>query len=171
MKKLGVILFTFLFAGYSHAALEANKIYFGGGLGMNSLSGIDFSDGLGFQIFAGYDLPVKMGQGTLSVEAGYMDTGDMTLGVTTVPTPAFPFFAVVPYEDNLTGVWANAVYSLPLQNKLSLLGRAGLDFGDDDGLMLGAGVGLQLDSKMEIRAEYVIRDTIDSLQVNLVIRQ
>jgi hypothetical protein len=163
MKKLSLVLIAMLYtfntsaADGSKSAIDAKKIYFGGGLGLNSLSGIDLSDGLGLQIFAGYDLPVAVGEGTLSAEVGYMDSGDLDAG---------PFRKL-----KANGLWGNVVVSLPMQNKLSVIGRAGLDIGDDDGLMLGAGLGLQMDNKMEIRAEYVIRDNVDSLQLNLVVRQ
>lgn len=145
--------------GYSYAA-KKDKIYFGAGLGFNSLSGIDLSDGMGYQFFAGYDLPVKMGKGKLSIEAGYMDTGNME----------FANFFGIPIEAKAKGLWGTAVYSLPLQKSLSLIARAGLDIGDDDGLIIGAGLGFKLSPKMELRGEYVIRDNVDSLQVNFVMR-
>ena len=163
MKKLSFIFFAMLVTGYSYA-VNSDKLYVGGGLGFNSLSAIDFSDGLGYQLFGGYTLPVKMGKGKLSLEVGYMDSGDMEVGA--IPT----FFGPVVIEDKAAGLWGNAVYSLPLQDKLNLLARLGLDIGDDDGLMFGAGVGFKLSSKMEVRGEYVIRDTIDSLQVNFVMK-
>ena len=159
MKKFSFIFIAMLMTGYSHAA-NVDKLYIGGGLGFNSLSGIDFSDGMGFQIFGGYDLPVKMGKGKLSIEAGYMDSGDMEVG------NIFGFVV----ETKATGLWGNAVFSLPLQAKMNLIARAGLDIGDDDGFMLGAGLGFELNPKTELRAEYVIRNTIDSLQVNFVMR-
>jgi opacity protein-like surface antigen len=161
MKKMSIVFIAMLYAFNTNAAdgskstIDAKKIYFGGGLGLNSLSGIDLSDAIGFQVFAGYELPVEVGDGTLSVEVGYMDSGNFD----------------GPGKGKAKGVWANAVVSLPLQNKLSVIGRAGLDLGDDDGLMLGGGLGFQANEKMEIRAEYVIRDNVDSLQLNLVIRQ
>lgn len=161
MRKLTVLVMAMLLTGYAHAA-NKDDLYFGGGLGLNSLSGIDFSDGLGFQFFAGYDLPVKMGKGKLSLEAGYMDSGDVEFG-------AIPFFGG-PLEARFKGLWGNAVFSLPLQDKLNLVLRAGLDIGDDDGIMFGGGLGFKLNSKMEVRGEYVIRDLVDSLQVNLVVR-
>ena len=169
MRKLTVLVMAMLLTGYVQAA-NKNDIYFGGGLGLNSLSGIDFSDGMGFQFFAGYDLPVKMGKGKLSLEAGYMDTGKMEQSVTTV-SPVFPFPVItVTGEAKATGLWGNAVFSLPLQDKLNLVLRAGLDIGDDDGIMIGGGLGFKLNSKMEVRGEYVIRDHVDSLQVNFVMR-
>lgn len=159
MKKLSFVFVAMLATGYSHAALDMSKVYFGGGLSSNSVPGA--SNGTGFQFFGGYDLPVKLGKGQLSVEAGYMDTGDMK-------TPASLFF---PGQDqSASGLWATAVYSLPLQKNLNLVARSGLDIGDDDGLMFGAGVGYMLNPKMEIRGEYVMRHTVDSLQVNFVMK-
>ena len=148
MKKLGFIFIAMLVTSYSHAAFDAKKVYFGGGLSSNSWSAS--SNGMGFQFFGGYDLPVKVGKGKLAVEVGYMDTGDMdvTIGPFTTSTSA-------------SGLWGTAVYSHPIQKNLNFVGRAGLDIGDDDGVMFGAGVGYKLDSKMELRGEYVIRDTVD----------
>lgn len=162
MKKLSVILIAMLVTSYSYAAVNSDKLYVGGGLGLNSVGSLAFSDGLGYQIFGGYVLPVKMGKGKLSIEAGYMDSGDIEFGIA-------PFFGT-PLEVRFKGLWGNAVYSLPLQDKLNLLLRAGLDVGDDDGLMIGAGLGLKINNKMEIRGEYVMRDIVDSLQVNFVMK-
>jgi hypothetical protein len=86
-----------------------------------------------------------------AVEVGYMDYGFDAGG-------------------NSGGLWATAVVDGAISGNLGWLGRVGLDFGDDDGLMLGAGLSLDLDSRAEIRGEYVIRDNIDSLQLNLVYR-
>ncbi|MCW8831508.1 MAG: outer membrane beta-barrel protein [Gammaproteobacteria bacterium] len=163
MKKLYVMLFVMCMAGYSYAEVDSDKLYLGGGLSLNSLSGIDFSDGIGLQVFAGYKLPVKIADGSLSVEAGYMDSGDMDSSVN------IPGLGVFKGETEAKGVWVNAVIDLLLKDKLSFVGRAGLDLGDDDGIMLGGGLGLRLDEKMQVRAEYVIRDHVDSLQVNLII--
>jgi hypothetical protein len=126
------------------------------------LNDIGFGDdAVGFQVFAGMPIPVDLGKAKLMGEVGYMDSGDFDINVG-------PFGTV---SENATGLWANAVVDVPLQDKISLIGRAGLDFGDDDGLMIGGGLGFQTSNKLEIRVEYVIRDNIDSLQANLVIRQ
>ncbi|HEX5513307.1 MAG TPA: outer membrane beta-barrel protein [Gammaproteobacteria bacterium] len=133
-----------------------DNLYAGAGISLNSLSGFD--DAVGFQIFGGYKLdtlnldPVK-----LAVEVGYMDSGDFEANY---------WFGKV--EANVSGVWASAVASYPLTPELNLLGRLGLDFGDDDGLLLGAGVGYTVSKEIELRAEYVIRDNVDSLQANFV---
>ena len=159
MKKLSFIFAAMLVSSYSNAAFDLKKAYFGGGLSSNSIPGS--SSAIGFQFFGGYDLPVRLGKGKLSVEAGYMDTGDMD-----VPT-------IIPgltRANNASGLWGNAVYTMPIQKKLNFVGRAGLDIGDDDGLMFGAGVGYKLNPKMELRGEYVIRDNVDSLQVNFVMK-
>lgn len=169
MKKLNAVLIAMLVTGYSHAA-DTSKLYLGGGLGLNSLSGIDVSDGIGFQLFGGYQLPVKMGKGSLAVEAGYMDTGNMEQSVSVVIPGLPPTVVTVTGEAKATGLWGNVVYNLPLQDKMNLVLRAGLDIGDDDGFMFGGGLGFNLSSKAEVRAEYVIRDHVDSLQVNLVMR-
>ena len=172
MKKSGVLLVALLSvfnvnaADDSEVSIDTNKIYFGGGLGLNSASGVD--SGMGFQFFGGYELPVKMGKGALSVEAGYMDTGDMTASTTF--NDGFGNVRTFSVDASASGLWGNAVYELPLQNKLSVLGRAGLDLGDDDGLMFGAGVAYKLNQKMGLRGEYVIRDHINSMQVNFVMK-
>ncbi len=162
MKKLS-LLFVVLLGVFNANAEEESKIvidtkdfYFGGGLSLNSLSGIELNDGLGFQVFAGYVLPVKMSESSLSIEVGYMDSGDVEVNRRR--------------DENAKGVWSTAVISVPLKGKLSLLGRAGLDFGDDDGFMFGGGLGYLVNEKIEMRGEYVVRDEIDSLQFNIVIR-
>jgi opacity protein-like surface antigen len=170
MKKLSLV-FVVLLCVFNANADEGSKIiidtkslYFGGGFSLNSLSGIEFGDGLGLQVFAGYELPMKMAEGTLSVEAGYMDSGNIDM------RKAVPGLGSISSEAKVKGIWSTAVISFPLKDKLSILARAGLDFGDDDGFMFGAGMGYQANEKMEMRAEYVVRDNVDSLQFNVVLR-
>lgn len=146
----------------SHPAIaenfDARQIFFGGGIGINDANFGD--DAVGFQIFAGLPIPVSMQNLKLSAEVGYMDSGDFDNN-----TP----FGNVSAKAN--GIWGTAVAEIPVQNNLNVIGRLGYDFGDDDGIMIGAGIGLPVASKMDLRFEYVIRDNIDSLQANLVIRQ
>lgn len=159
MKKLIPLLGLLLVATQANAADQNTKqIYFGAGVGFNSIDNNNNfnnndSDAVGFQLFAGLPLAVDMDSAALAVEVGYMDTGNFDNG------------------GSANGIWSTAVASLPLNNNLKLLGRLGYDFGDDDGLMAGAGVGFALASKVDMRIEYVIRDHIDSLQANLVFRQ
>ena len=58
--------------------------------------------------------------------------------------------------------------ALPITNNIDLLGRGGIDFGDDDGLMTGIGIGFHASRQFEIRGEFVARDHVDSLQLNFV---
>jgi len=160
MRKLSIIFIAMLITGTSYAVDNSSKLYLGGGLGLYSVDSLAFSDGTGYQIFAGFDLPVKMGKGKLSIEAGYMDSGDIDYGVGWWTVPVY----------RAKGIWSTAVFSLPVQRKLNVLARAGLDVGDDDGLMIGAGLGFNISNKMEIRGEYVIRDIVNSLQLNFVMR-
>lgn len=149
-----------------HAAettpFNAEDIYVGGGLSSNSASGLDSA--MGFQIFAGVPLNVDLGSVNSAVEVGYMDSGKMEACVNV------PFFGNVCGGDNATGIWANYVATMPLSGQLYGVGRLGLDFGDDDGLMYGIGVGHGIDDKLDVRGEYVARDNINSLQLNVVYR-
>lgn len=131
-----------------------NNLYIGGGIGVNSVSGWD--DAVGFQVFAGYEFDVAdIDPIELAVEVGYMDTGDFERGR---------------LETSANGLWVTGVASYALNQQFSLLGRLGVDFGDDDGLMVGVGVGYAVNRQVEVRGEYVVRDEVDSLQANVVYR-
>jgi len=156
MKKLSLLIVTALCALQAQAQGNS-KFYLGGGVSLNDY---DFGDdATGFQIFGGMPIPANMGKARLLGEVGYMDAGDVN-----VPTP-FGTRKV----DGANGVWANAVVELPVAKNVDLVGRLGLDFGDDDGLMIGGGVGIPLNKTTDLRFEYVIRDHIDSLQANIAI--
>ena len=160
MKKLTVLVISMLFACHAQAeGFDAKQIFFGGGLSIND---IDYGDdATGFQIFAGLPIPVNMGKASLSGEIGYMDSGNFKARNASGNVS----------RGSAEGIWINAVVEMPVGKTIDLVGRAGLDFGDDDGLMIGGGIGIPVDKKIDIRFEYVIRDNIDSLQANIVIRQ
>ncbi len=167
MKKLNILFITALVAFNVQAAgdesrkgvLDAGQIFFGGGVSLNDIGFGD--DATGFQIFAGLPIPVEMGKARLSGEVGYMDSGDFDVNLGPFGT----------FSESASGVWANAVVEIPLGKKIDLIGRAGMDFGDDDGIMFGGGIGIPLSEKIDVRFEYVIRDNIDSIQANIVLRQ
>lgn len=138
------------------AELQADRFYAGGGINDNEA---DDEDATGYQLFAGYELPFRVGRSEPAVELGYWDSGDFE-----VSTPAGRV------EEDAEGLWANGVLSLPVAPRVDLIGRAGLSFGDDDGFMAGAGAGVDLSESLELRGEYVIRDDTDSLQANLLYR-
>ena len=150
IKKLVSIAALMLMANLATAQqFDSSKIYFGGGLSSNSLSGFD--DATGYQVFGGYPLDVDLGGGQLSVEVGYMDSGSFE----------YDFFGTT-LETEATGFWSTAVGEWQLNESLNLIGRLGMDFGDDDGIMFGGGIGYSMTDNMDLRGEYVIRDNIDS---------
>lgn len=151
MKKLvGLMLFCIGMqtAWAQDTLLRQERIYFGGGISTNDAGESGLDDGTGFQFFGGYDLPVKITGAKLAVEVGYWDSGDFD--------PA----------GSADGLWANGVISLHLSRSLDFLGRAGFDFGDDDGFMFGIGIGVKMNKQVEFRGEFVQRDETDSLQFN-----
>jgi len=160
-KTMAIIAFSSVLSAYtavvSAAApsnkplLNKNKFSIGLGVSSNSVdSPFNIDDETGFQFFGAYDLSainLMEGVGT-SVEFGYMDYG---------------FDGV----DN-DGIWATAVVDGAISGDFGWLARLGLDFGDDSGIMLGAGVSFSLTKKLDTRLEYVVRDEIDSIQLNFI---
>ena len=126
--------------------LDRNKLSIGGGISDNSDGRVDET---GFQIFAAYDLDqVKVMDGVhSSFEFGIMDYG---------------------FRRDSTGIWGTYVIEAGINQSISWLGRAGVDIGDDSGLMFGAGLGFGLNAQTDFRIEYVVRDDVDSLQFNLL---
>lgn len=125
--------------------------YVGGGINHNSLD--TFDDAFGAQVFAGLDLPYSFHpQVTTHAEVGVMTTDDFES-----PTG----------NTDHTGLWTTGVAKINITPEFRGLARLGFDFGDDDGLMAGAGGEVDLAREWFLRGEYVSRDDIGSLQVNL----
>ncbi|GBF28908.1 hypothetical protein MnTg03_00470 [bacterium MnTg03] len=139
---------TPVFADEHEPLLDKSLFSIGVGISDNS-AGQFIKDETGFQFFTAYDLnQVNVMEGVKSsVEIGFMDYG-------------FP-------SDN-TGIWANYVVDGLISGQLGWLARLGWDFGDDSGLMIGAGVSYATSEKIELRVEYVSRDEVDSLQFNFL---
>ena len=93
-----------------------------------------------------------------------MDTGNMKGDVTVLGVNLGP----IKVKDK--GLWGTGVVRYSASPQVDVLGRLGLDLGDDSGLMVGIGVGYWFDKKIQLRGEYVARDTVNSLQLNLVFR-
>lgn len=142
------------------SGFDTTRIFFGGGISSNEINNSD--NGTGFQLFGGYGFGEVAPNINIDAEVGYMDTGDMEFRV------AGPFGTTFTAEDNAQGLWATAVGRLSLNPQFDLLARAGFDFGDDDGFMIGIGGGLNISRQLQTRLEYVQRDNVDSLQLNLV---
>lgn len=140
-----------------------DRIYFGAGASQNDYS--DFSDSAtGYQFFAGWDI-IRLNNFQIGAEVGYMDAGETKDKVTTC---YFGYCVTATAKEKATGFWATGVASYALTPTVDLIGRAGLDFGDDDGAMAGVGVGFNLAPHFKLRGEYVVRQHIDSLQLNLI---
>lgn len=139
----------------------ANPIYGGAGISRNSVSG--WGSSTGFQIFGGYNFgTVTDGPNPIGVaaEAGYMNSGTFQRTIY-VPFP-------ITENNRYQGPWTTGVVTVPVASNITLLGRLGVDLGDDSGLMAGIGAGLQINSQLQARFEYVSRPHVDSLQLNLV---
>jgi len=143
------------------SGVDPNQIFLGGGISSNSVSGSD--DGTGFQIFGGYHFGKMANNIKLDLEIGYMDTGSMDVTVNV------PFVGRVTTDARAKGLWATPVARIELNPQFELIGRAGLDVGDDDGLMVGVGLGYNLNRQSQFRVEYVERDHVDSLQFNVMV--
>jgi len=147
-------------AGLSSVAaaqgFDNRRLFFGGGLSQNSIS--NFDNATGFQVFGGYNFPAIVRNFYVDAEAGYMDTGKFK--------SSFPIAGAV--ETKAKGLWGSGVARYMVAPQVELLGRLGYDFGDDDGVMVGIGAGYIVNKSLKLRLEYVVRDTVDSLQFNVV---
>jgi len=133
--------------------LDTRNLFFGAGLSSNDVSGSDSATG--YQIFGGYGFGEVTKNVFIDAEVGYMDTGNMTKSGGNVKA---------------NGLWASGVGRIMVAPSVELIGRLGLDFGDDDGLLAGIGVGFLLTKNIKLRLEYVQRDNVDSVQFNFVVQ-
>ena len=146
-----ITVFSIGSASISFAAeplLDRGKFSIGGGVSTNDLNGISGSE-VGFQFFGAYNLnQINLMDGVRSsVEAGYMDYG---------------------FNTESGGIWGSYVVDGNISGQFRWLARLGYDFGDDNGLLIGGGLGFVLNQKMGLRFEYVVRDNLDSLQFNFI---
>ena len=155
LKKIRVMVVGLIGMALSSVAIAqgaaTNNLFFGGGVSSNEVSGSDSA--VGWQIFGGYGFGEVTPKVFIDAEVGYMDTGNMTRRGGNVKA---------------NGLWANGVGRLMLAPSIELIGRLGMDFGDDDGLMAGIGVGFLLTRSLKLRLEFVQRDNVDSVQLNFV---
>jgi opacity protein-like surface antigen len=155
LKKIRVLLVGLIGMALSTVAvaqgLDTGKLFFGAGVSSNDVPGSDSATG--YQIFGGYGFGEVTPKVFIDAEVGYMDTGNMKKGGGDV---------------RANGLWASGVGRLMVAPSVELIGRLGLDFGDDDGLLAGIGVGFLLTKNVKLRLEYVQRDKVDSVQFNFV---
>ncbi len=169
MKKIALGIALVAAAGIAQAqGFNPKEMYWGGGLSSNEADGFSGS-ATGYQFFGGYKLKnVRLGALKSAVEVGYMNSGEFETCVTIPGIPGFIPAQTVCQNAELAGLWANYVGSYDLSPEMKGIIRAGLDFGDDDGIMFGAGIDYTLNRQFAIRGEYVIRQHSNSLQANLV---
>lgn len=159
MRKIVFILALMSLVSNVNAegAIDAERIYVGGGLGFNSLPG--FGSARGFQFIGGYEFAFKLNEDISSaLELGYMDTGD------------FDQYKGPNSNEDVKGFWVAMVESVPLSRKTDMLARLGYDFGDDDGFLLGTGLQYKFNTKLALRMEYVARQNVNSLQANVLVK-
>jgi opacity protein-like surface antigen len=150
VAAIGLIGFAFSSVALAQG-FETSKLFFGAGLSSNDTSGSDSATG--WQLFGGYGFGEVTRNVFIDAEVGYMDTGKMTRGAGHVKA---------------NGLWASGVGRFMVAPSVELIGRLGLDFGDDDGLLAGIGAGLLLTKNFKLRLEYVQRDNVNSVQFNFV---
>ena len=167
MKRSAIFgLFMLVSAGSSAVAEEsktitinASNFYIGGGMGFNTLAG---GSGTGFQILGGYEFDFTLNGDILTaIELGYMDSGSFSTN-TYSPDGSFKT------SSKATGVWLSVVETVPVSKNIDALVRLGFDFGDDNGLMVGAGGAYNFNRHFALRTEYVVRDAVNSFQFNLL---
>ena len=167
MKNSAILgLFMLVTAGSSAVAedsktitINASNFYIGGGLGFNSLAG---GSGRGFQLLGGYEFDFTLNGDILtSVELGYMDSGNFDAST-------FSPDASGRVSGKASGFWLSVVETVPVSKNIDALVRLGFDFGDDNGLMVGAGGAYNFNRSFALRTEYVVRDAVDSFQFNLL---
>lgn len=109
----------------------------------------------GFGLFVGYELENAINDVRSTVEVGYTQTDDF-------------------YRDSdtdITSFWVAGVLQkrLPeLNPNFFVVGRFGLDLGDDDGLLMGFGVAMQHQANIATRAEFINKDTTKVYQLSLL---
>ena len=141
-------------------AFSVNNMYFGAGLNYNSFSAKRISDeSIGYQFLVGYDLGMRIDQLKLLVEVGYLNTGEFE-----------DTYLGVPVEETVKGGWGAAVFSYGFNRSFNALARVGYASGDESGPMFGLGAGYWFTKNIALRGEFVVRDDVDSFQVNLLFR-
>jgi len=138
-----------------------DTIYIGGAVNHNVIDspfGGDELDANGYSIFGGYKFKNSVPDLITSAELGYSDTGDF-------------FDSNGNGDEDINGIWVAAVAEkfLPeIDPRLSVIGRGGLDLGDDDGIFLGAGAGFKVNDKVGLRAEFINKDASSVYQFGAI---
>ncbi len=170
MRLISLILLWGSFFAVTTASAHCMKsrYYVGGGMAVNDLP--QYDDAAGFQVFGGYCLNLRFENNRIktSAELGYMDSGKFERTVDRFDEEHRRRSRSLTQVRRFRGVWSALLAEYKLDPKVHVIGRVGLDVGDDDGMMLGGGMAVNLSKWAQVRGEYVIRDQVDSLQVNVI---
>ncbi len=155
MKRYFPILILCL-AAFSQTAFGhcmKSDYYAGGGIALSTLPA--YQKAAGFQFMGGFCMPYNFNNKKVktSVELGYFDMGD---------------FSGNNGDRSFEGLWSTGVVEYKSTRKIHFLGRGGLDFGSDDGLIYGMGMAINVTKFAQFRSEFVFRDESKSLQFSLV---
>ncbi|MGB5397384.1 MAG: outer membrane beta-barrel protein [Gammaproteobacteria bacterium] len=161
-KQVAALTATVLLAAASNITFaeeyRRNNLYIGGGVNFNTFG---FGNATGIQVLGGYQFNAKLnGDISSAVEIGYMDSGNFNNNNNIFGNN----------NNDAQGVWLAMVESVPVSNRVNALVRVGVDLGDDDGLMVGAGMGYNFNSQTALRTEYVVRDNINCFQFKVLFR-
>jgi opacity protein-like surface antigen len=150
-------------ANIASAHCSKENMYLGGGIGLNSKNTFD---GTGYQFFGGYclDFDFNSSKTKTAFEVGYMSTGEFE----EEEAGGKKKKDQQNITNSLDGIWFSALSEYRLENKLNIMGRVGLDMGDDDGVFFGGGLGYNVSKTSQVRAEYVIKNEVDSVQFNFI---
>lgn len=145
-------------------AEELKPYYIGVGItGSEPDDDDNFKGAAGFQIYGGYMLEQKIADVVnISIEFGYHDTGDFDgankiVNGNVVNDPSF----------NDAGVWVSGVFSYNIVEDFDIQGTIGVDFGDDDGLLIGGGVVYHLTDRVNLNLALIGRSESTSGQFNV----
>ena len=153
MKKVIWLLVMLVVSSNVNAeTFNSKKLYVGAGIALNQ-------GATGFQVLGGYNFDFRINEDISSaIELGYMDSGD------------FDGLNGGGKADGAKGLWVSMVERVPLTRRANMMARLGFDFGDDDGLLLGAGLEYKFDTRVSLAMEYVAREHIGGLQANVRIK-
>lgn len=157
MGKKILLLYVFCFLLFPLSSWSFS-FYIGGGLNHNSVSNL--GSATGFEFLAGIEFPLKYYNFSTSLEAGIISTGSFSYAGQSV--------------GHANGPWAAVLAKYILSSNLSGLIRLGYDWGDSTrltkGALFGFGAEYAFFRLIALRTEYVIRDEVNSLQINCIFR-
>lgn len=152
LDRRGIFLLLSLLLTHQVSAedgIQLERLGFGGGFGSASVSEFTESKSV-IQLYATYRTDGMYGMGSdsysLSAELGYIDVSD----------------------TSRDGFWLTPMVAWHATDRIDMLFRAGLEYGDDLGVVFGAGVSYQLERNMAVRLELVEHPNASTFQVNVV---